>query len=183
MVKTCQVFDIDGIRITETKSVTDARGTFIKFHPFGGLESSLDSVALSINPTTGTVRGLHFQVEPFAEEKLITCIQGSIYDVVVDLRPKSRTFGKWASFELSAINALQVYLPKGIAHGFQTLAPNSIIHYSLSSTFAPEYSHAIDPFGDLGIGWPLEVNLVSERDVRGISLASAGEKYADSLKS
>jgi len=182
-VKTYQVSEIDGIRISKVNGVTDARGTFIKFHPLGELESSLDSVALSINPTLGTVRGLHFQVEPFAEEKLITCIQGSIFDVVVDLRPKSSTFGKWTTFELSAANALQVYLPKGIAHGFQTLKANSIIHYSLTSTYAPEYSYAINPFGDLSIKWPIEVHVVSERDAGGISLVDAGQKYAESLKS
>jgi len=182
-VKTYQVSEIDGIRISKVKEVTDARGTFRKFHPLGELESSLDSVAFSINPTLGTVRGLHFQIEPFAEEKLITCIQGLIFDVVVDLRPKSSTFGKWTTFELSAANALQVYLPKGIAHGFQTLKANSIVHYSLTSTYAPEYSYAINPFGDLNIKWPSEVHMVSERDAGGISLVDAGQKYAESLKS
>lgn len=182
-MKIYQVPEIPGIRITEAKPVTDSRGTFIKFHPSRDLASSLGSVALSINPYPGTVRGLHFQVEPFAEEKLITCIQGSIFDVAVDLRPKSNTFGMWTTFELTAANALQVYLPKGIAHGFQTLVADSIIHYSLSSTYAPEYSYAINPFGDLGIKWPIEVHTVSERDVGGISLVEAGQKYAESLKS
>ena len=174
--------EMDGIRITEAKSITDARGTLLKFHPLRDFEGSFDSVALSINPNHGTVRGMHFQVEPFAEEKLVTCIQGSIFDVFVDLRPNSKTFGKWSSIELSAANALQAYLPKGIAHGFQTLMPNSIIYYSLTSTYAPEYSYSIDPFGDLGIEWPIEVHLVSERDAGGISLSSAGQKYADSIK-
>lgn len=177
-----RVAEIDGIRITQLKSVTDARGAFVKFHPLKDLESPLGSVALSINPNLGTVRGMHFQIEPFAEEKLVTCIQGSIFDVFVDLRPNSKTFGEWSSIELSAANALQAYLPKGIAHGFQTLMPNSIINYSLTSTYAPEYSYSIDPFGDLGIEWPIEVHLVSERDAGGISLSSAGEKYADSIK-
>ena len=174
--------EMDGIRITEAKSITDARGTLLKFHPLRDFKGSFDSVALSINPNHGTVRGMHFQVEPFAEEKLVMCIQGSIFDVFVDLRPNSKTFGKWSSIELSAANALQAYLPKGIAHGFQTLMPNSIIHYSLTSTYAPEYSYSIDPFGDLGIEWPIEVHLVSERDAGGISLSSAGKKYADSIK-
>ena len=181
-MKPNHVPEIDGVRITQVKSVTDARGAFVKFHPLREFESPLDSVALSINPNLGTVRGMHFQVEPFAEEKLVTCIQGLIFDVFVDLRPNSRTFSKWTSIELSAANALQAYLPKGIAHGFQTLMPNSIIHYSLSSTYAPECSYSIDPFGDLGIEWPIEVHLVSERDAGGISLSSAGQKYADSIK-
>ena len=126
---------------------------------------------------------LHFQVEPFAEEKLITCVQGIIFDVVVDLRPNSRTFGKWTSFELSAENALQAYLPKGVAHGFQTLMPDSIIHYSLSSTYSPEFSYAINPFGDIGIDWPITGNSVSQRDLDGISFLSAAQKYAESLNS
>lgn len=182
-MKVNQVSEIDGIRISSTKSVTDTRGTFVKFDPLRELESSLDSVALSFNPNLGTIRGLHFQVEPFAEEKLVTCVQGLIFDVVVDLRPNSRTFGKWTSFELSAANALQAFLPKGIAHGFQTLLPDSIIHYSLSSTYSPEFSYAIDPFGDLGIEWPLKTYALSERDAKGISVVTAGKKYAESLKS
>lgn len=181
-MSTNQVSEIDGVRITQAKSVSDSRGTFIKFHPLKEFENSLDSVALSFNPYLGTVRGLHFQAEPFAEEKLVACVQGSIFDVVVDLRPNSRTFGKWTSFELSAKNALQAYLPKGIAHGFQTLMPNSIIHYSLSLSYSPESSYAIDPFGDLGIDWPLKVISISERDSIGILFSVAAQKYAESLK-
>lgn len=177
------VSEIDGIRISKVKSVTDTRGTFIKFHPLIELENSLNSVALSFNPNVGTIRGLHFQVAPFAEEKLLTCVQGSIFDVAVDLRLSSKTFGKWASIELSATNALQVYLPIGVAHGFQTLMPDSIIHYSLTSTYTPQSSYTINPFGDLGIDWPVKQYSISDRDRDGISLSSAVQKYAESLKS
>ena len=179
---TNRIPEIDGVRITQTKSVSDTRGTFIKFHPSQEFEDTLDSVALSFNPKSGTIRGLHFQVEPFAEEKLVACIQGSIFDVIVDLRPSSRSFGKWSSFELSAANALQVYLPKGIAHGFQTLVPDSIIHYSLGTGFSPESSYSIDPFGDLAIDWPLKEISISEKDSRGESFAIAAQKYAESLE-
>jgi dTDP-4-dehydrorhamnose 3,5-epimerase len=178
-----KVSEIAGIRVSQVTSVTDGRGSFVKFHPPREFENSLDSVAFSINPNVGTIRGMHFQVEPFAEEKLVTCVQGSIFDVVVDLRPNSQTFGLWSSFELSATNSLQLYLPKGIAHGFQTLKPNSIIHYTLSSPYSPEFSFAIDPFSDLGIDWPIEASSISERDRGGISFLSAGKLYADSLKS
>jgi dTDP-4-dehydrorhamnose 3,5-epimerase len=125
------VDNFDGVMITKIKSFADARGTFYKFDPALEFKDSLNSVALSINPKVGTIRGLHFQVEPFGEEKLVTCVQGAILDVIIDLRPDSSTLGKWTTFELSAENTLQAYLPKGIAHGFQTLMPNSIIHYSL----------------------------------------------------
>lgn len=180
-MKTNQVSEIDGVRVSRIMSVSDTRGSFLKFHPLTEFQSSLDSVAVSFNPHLGTIRGLHFQVEPFAEEKLVACIQGSIFDVIVDLRPNSRTFGKWASVELSAANALQVYLPKGIAHGFQTLMPDSIIHYSLSSSYSSESSYAIEPFGDIGIDWPLKVLIISERDLGGVSLPFAAQKYAESL--
>lgn len=178
---TSRVTLIDGVRISQFKSVSDVRGTFIKLHPLRELGNSLDSVAISFNPNLGTIRGLHFQVEPFAEEKLVSCVQGGVFDVIVDLRPGSQTFGKWTSFELSAENALQAYLPKGIAHGFQTLLPNSIIHYGLSASHSLESSYSIDPFGDLGIDWPLKERSVSEKDAQGVSLAYAAEKYAESL--
>lgn len=178
-----QVSEIDGVRITQVNSFTDPRGTFIKFQPTLEFENSLDSVALSSNPKMGTIRGLHFQVEPFAEEKLVTCIQGAIFDVIVDLRPNSKTFAKWCSFELSADNGLQVYLPKGIAHGFQTLMPDSILHYSLSSAYSPVSSYSIAPFGDLDIEWPSKDFSISERDSNGVSIAVGVQKYADSLKS
>ena len=178
----CKVPEIEGIRVRKLESATDARGSFVKFQPSIEFESSLDSIAFSSNPQLGTIRGLHFQIEPFAEEKLVTCVQGIVFDVAVDLRPHSRTFGKWTSFELSALNSLQVYLPKGIAHGFQTLEANSIVHYALSSSYSPEFSFAVDPFGDLGIEWPLTVNSISDRDRGGISISDAGDKYAKSLE-
>ena len=182
MMASNRVSVIDGVRINQFKLTTDIRGTFIKLHPLVELGNSLDSVALSFNPNSGTIRGLHFQVEPFAEEKLISCVQGSVFDVIVDLRPSSQTFGKWTSFELSTENALQAFLPKGIAHGFQTLVPDSIIHYGLGASYSAESSYSIDPFGDLGIDWPLKDFSISEKDVRGVSLSFAAQKYAESLK-
>ena len=103
--------------------------------------------------------------------------------MVIDLRPKSKTFGKWTSFELSAENALQAYLPKGIAHGFQTLMPNTIVHYGLSSEYSPESSYVIDSFGDRNIDWPIKDHSISERDTAGIAFSSAAQKYSDSIKS
>jgi len=177
-----RVSEISGVKLAQIEVSDDDRGSFIKFQPTLRLENKLDSVAISFNPKAGTVRGLHFQVEPFAEEKLISCVRGSIFDVIVDLRPNSLTFGKWTSIELSAKNSLQVYLPKGLAHGFQTLVPDSIVHYSISSSYSPESSYAIDPFGDLGINWPLATLSISTRDTHGVQLSVAAEKYASSLK-
>jgi len=177
-----QVGEISGVKILQTFTATDTRGSFSKIQPHEEFKGQLDSVAFSVNPMIGTIRGMHFQIEPFAEEKLITCIQGSIFDVIVDLRPQSLTYGKWASFELSATNSLQLYLPKGVAHGFQTLVPDSIIHYCLSSPYSHESSFAIDPLGDLEIPWPIKKFIVSERDANGLSSSEAGQKYSLSLE-
>lgn len=177
-----RVAEIGGIRINQIQSASDNRGSFFKFHPLDEIDNPLDSVALSFNTNTGTVRGLHFQVDPFAEEKLITCIQGSIFDVIVDLRPGSITFGKWTSFDLNGVNLSQLYLPKGIAHGFQTLAPNSIVHYCLTAKYEPNSSYVIDPFGDLDISWPMDTISVSDRDKNGLTFSNAAEKYAASIE-
>lgn len=173
-----QVANIEGVRINSIQFASDFRGSFSKFHPLNEIEDRLDSVAISFNPIIGTIRGLHFQVEPFAEEKLITCIQGSIYDVIVDLRPSSETFGKWTALDLNSTNGLQVYLPKGIAHGFQTLAPNSIVHYCLTAEYSPESSYVINPFGDLDIPWPRHTSNISKRDRNGMTFSNAARKYA-----
>ena len=180
-MKLNRVAEIDGVRVNPIKFASDIRGSFSKFHPLSEFEDPLDTVAISFNPTIGTVRCFHFQVDPFAEEKLVTCIQGSIFDVIVDLRPNSKTFGKWTSFDLNPTNLLQVYLPKGCAHGFQTLAPNSIVHYCLTAKYAPDSSYIINPFGDLNISWPIATNNVSERDKGGLTFSKAAQKFADAI--
>ena len=109
--------------------------------------------------------------------------KGSYLDVVVDLRKGSETFGKWAAFELNSTNLRRAFLPKGIAHGFQTLAPDTIVHYALSAPYTPASSFSIDPFGDINIGWPLKTKLISEKDAVGISLSFAAQVYARSIES
>ena len=173
--------DIEGVKLIQAFSSSDSRGLFIKLHPENFLHAKLDSVAVSINPKAGTIRGIHFQIEPFAEEKIVTCIQGSTFEVIIDIRPKSKSYAKIATFELSQENANQVYLPKGVAHGFQTLMPDTIVQYFLTSQYSPESSFSIHPFGDLGIEWPLKELSISEKDAQGVSLAYAAQKYAESL--
>jgi len=174
--------EIEGVRLTKSISASDSRGLFTKIQPLLYFQHGLDSVANSVNPKRGTIRGLHFQIEPFAEEKIVNCIQGSIFDVVVDIRPKSKTFGKWAAFELSVENQIQAFLPKGIAHGFQTLQSNSIIQYCLSVSYSAGSAFSIDPFGELQINWPLKEFLISDKDACGIPFETAAKKYAQSLK-
>ena len=175
--------EIEGVRVTKSKSVSDSRGTFIKIQPSLEFQDGLDSIVASINPKIGTIRGLHFQIAPYAEEKIVTCIQGSIFDVIVDIRPESKTFGNCATFELNAENGIQVYLPKGIAHGFQTLQHNTIIQYCLGATYSPEFAYSIDPFGELGINWPVKDFSISGKDAGGLSFADAAKKYAQSIES
>ena len=173
-----QNHDINGVRVIQINKHVDNRGNFFKFHPQQILEFDLDSVAISVNPLIGTIRGLHFQPEPYAEEKVITCLQGAIFDVTVDLRPQSKTFGEWRSLELNAGNSVQIYLPKGIAHGFQTLEPNTIVHYSISGSYSKNSASTIDPLGDLDIDWPLNEKHISKKDKLGISFQQAARKFA-----
>lgn len=176
------VTEIDGVRITKSVSTSDSRGSFIKAEPTKEFENTLGCIAISLNPNLGTLRGLHFQIEPFAEEKIVLCVQGSIFDVILDIRPQSKTFGRWATFDLSSANGLQLYLPKGIAHGFQTLEPNTIIQYCLTSSYSKEAAFSINPLCDLGINWPLKESLISDRDASGLLFSDAAKIYAQALK-
>jgi dTDP-4-dehydrorhamnose 3,5-epimerase len=180
-MNSCRVEIIDGVSLKPTKLVIDNRGTFLKIDPISSLNSPLTSVALSTTKDVGTVRGLHFQIEPFSEEKLISCVQGAAFDVLVDLRPNSITYGKWMGNEISANVPTQLYVPKGVAHGFQTLMPDTLIHYCLNSEFAPKSYFSISPFADLNVEWPLAAVNLSEKDMQGLTFEKAAKKYSDSL--
>jgi dTDP-4-dehydrorhamnose 3,5-epimerase len=114
----------------------------------------------------GVIRGLHFQIQPFAQGKLITCIQGAIFDVVVDIRPNSPTFGKWESVELSAENPRAWYVPEGFAHGFQALADASRILYKCTEEYSKEHEGGIlYSDSDLRVSWPLPSPILSKKDL------------------
>jgi dTDP-4-dehydrorhamnose 3,5-epimerase len=120
----------------------------------------------SLSAAAGTVRGLHFQAPPAAQAKLVRCGRGAIFDVAVDIRRGSPTYGRWAGYTLSAENGAQLYIPVGFAHGFATLEPDSEIIYKCSDYYAPETEGALrwdDP--DIGIAWPLSAPpVLSEKD-------------------
>ena len=120
----------------------------------------------SLSRDVGTLRGLHFQVPPHAQSKLVRCSQGAIFDVAVDIRRGSSTYGHWEGFELTAENGHQLYIPVGFAHGFITLEPDSEIVYKCSDYYAPETEGAIrwnDP--DIGINWPTNTApILSDKD-------------------
>ncbi len=109
----------------------------------------------SLSRQIGTVRGLHFQAPPVAQGKLIRCIAGAIFDVAVDIRKGSPSYGQWIALELNAENAVQFWIPEGFAHGFLTLRPDTVICYKITAPYAPEVDFGLawdDP--DIGIAWP-----------------------------
>ena len=122
---------------------------------------------MSMNPTKGTLRGMHYQLAPYEESKLVRCTRGAIYDVIVDLREESPTFGEWLGVELTAENCRQLYVPGGFAHGFLTLAENSDVAYQVSAKYAPGAERGLrwdDPA--IAIQWPAVPQLISDKDRR-----------------
>lgn len=132
-----------------------------------GLETSYPQHSISFSARKGTLRGMHYQREPRSEAKLVRCIRGAILDVIIDIRPDSPTYRRWQEFELSSANGRQLYIPKGFAHGFQTLSDDVEVSYLISTPYAPELATGIrhdDPA--FGITWPLAVTEISEKDLR-----------------
>ncbi|WP_137127527.1 dTDP-4-dehydrorhamnose 3,5-epimerase [Roseomonas sp. HF4] len=148
----------------------DVRGSFARTfctREFAaqGLETSFVQHSVSHSRLCGTVRGMHFQRAPHAEVKIVRCIRGAIRDVLVDLRPDSPTFGRWEGFDLTADNGRSLYVPKGVAHGFQTLEAETVVAYLISEFYVPEASYGVrhdDPA--FGIEWPLPPSAISEKD-------------------
>lgn len=116
---------------------------------------------IAFNNFAHTLRGMHFQKPPFCEEKIISCTSGAVYDVIIDLNRKSPTFGKWFGITLSAENQKSLYVPKGFAHGYQTLTDNASITYMVSQYYAPSYESGVRwNDASFGIEWPSQENLI-----------------------
>jgi dTDP-4-dehydrorhamnose 3,5-epimerase len=130
-----------------------------------GLPGGIVQSNISFNHRKGTLRGMHFQVAPKAQPKLVRATAGAIYDVIVDVRPGSPTYCQWFGVELSAENRKSLYVPAGFAHGFQTLADNTEVLYEMFEWYAPETARGVR-YDDaaFGIKWPLDVSVISERD-------------------
>ena len=167
--------EIKGLIVIEVEPFQDHRGKFYRVYCKNELKKieynkELVQINQSLTNKKGTIRGMHFQYPPKAETKIIKCLKGSIFDVVIDLRNKSPTFLKWHSENLTADNMKMLYLPEGFAHGFQTLEDNSELLYFHTESYSPDYESGIrydDP--KIGIKWPLEIVDISERD-RGFKL-------------
>lgn len=155
-----QEAELAGLLILTPTKHSDERGYFTEIYnkktllDFGFAEAFIQDNQ-AYNKSAATLRGLHYQTAPFAQDKLVRVIQGSIFDVVVDLRRESSTFGKWFGVKLSQDNSKQLLIPKGFAHGYLTLEPDTIVSYKTSNHYAPEYEAGIiwdDP--QININWP-----------------------------
>lgn len=170
------VSNLEGVKILDSSTSVDTRGSSTKLvNSFRslGLET-VDNLLLSRNTSTGTLRGLHFQKPPNSESKVVTCISGKVMDYLVDLRPDSSTFGKWSKNLLDATNPGILVIPKGIAHGYQTLEPNTTILYSIDVPHSAADQIVISFFDpDLSISLEFESSHISNRDLEGISMKEA----------
>lgn len=167
------IFKETGLRgafILELQKIEDERGFFARGFcqeefKKRGLDYNITQCNTSYNKNKGTLRGMHYQISPYEEAKLISCMKGSIYDVIIDLRKDSITYCKWISVELSADNYRMLYVPKGFAHGFQTLMDDSIVFYQMTEYYHPESARGIswdDP--RFKIKWPINKIIISARD-------------------
>jgi dTDP-4-dehydrorhamnose 3,5-epimerase len=154
----------------ELQPIADERGAFARrfcaetFRAHG-LESDLVQRSISFNLRAGTLRGMHFQAPPHLEAKVVRCTRGAVFDVMVDLRDGSGTYGQWHGEELTAENQLMLYIPKGFAHGFQTLVDDSEVDYEITPAYVPGADRGFrfdDP--SLDIRWPIPAVIMSDRD-------------------
>ncbi|MFO0948652.1 MAG: dTDP-4-dehydrorhamnose 3,5-epimerase [Planctomycetota bacterium] len=161
---------IAGVWLIEPVRFEDARGFFSRtwsraLFAERGLRTDLEQSSLSFNPHVGTLRGMHYQIKPNEEAKLVRCTRGAIYDVVVDLRPESPTYCGWTAAELTAENHRLFYIPEGCAHGLLTLAENTEVFYQIAGLYSPECYRGVrwnDPA--FKIRWPAEVRVIADRD-------------------
>ena len=154
----------------EPEKLEDDRGFFARTwcqQEFAeqGINSNLVQCNISFNKKRGTLRGMHLQLPPYAETKLVRCTKGAVYDVIIDLRADSETFLQWTAIELTADNCKALYVPKGFAHGFQTLEDNAEVFYQMSQFHAPGCARGFrwnDP--TFNIHWIEKVSVISQRD-------------------
>lgn len=161
---------IDGAFLVEPRGTGDARGSFARLwcrseFAAQGIVVGVEQASLSCNRHAGTLRGMHFARAPAAEGKLVRCQRGSAHDVLLDLRPQSPTYLKHVGVRLDASAHLAVWVPPGVAHGFQTLEDDTDIYYMMSEAYRPEFAAGVrynDPA--FGIEWPLSVTTIAPRD-------------------
>jgi dTDP-4-dehydrorhamnose 3,5-epimerase len=161
---------LKGAYIVGLEPLEDERGFFArsfcqKEFEQHGLNFRIVQCNLSYNKKKGTLRGMHYQAAPYEEAKLVSCIRGAIYDVIVDLRKHSSTYCQWFAVELTADNYKMLYVPIGFAHGFQTLEDNTIVYYQMSEFYYPEYARGVR-WNDnaFGIKLPIKESIIALKD-------------------
>jgi dTDP-4-dehydrorhamnose 3,5-epimerase len=163
---------LKGAFVIEIERLEDRRGFFARAWcqreaEANGLISRVVQTNISFNTKRGTLRGMHYQVAPSEQAKLVRCTRGAIYDVMIDLRPDSPTYMRWVGVELTAANYTMLYVPERFAHGFQTLEDHTEVTYQVSQFYAPESERGIR-YNDraFGVEWPLRVEVISDKDLR-----------------
>ena len=175
---------LDGILLIEPKIYSDDRGFFLENYEKNryksiGIKEEFVQDNHSLSLSVGTIRGLHFQAPPHAQGKLVRCGRGAIFDVAVDIRVGSQTYGEWVGYELSADNGYQLYIPVGFAHGFLTLQNNSEIVYKCTDYYAPE-TEGMLLWNDssIDINWPFKGNpILSDKDASASPLAGFASPF------
>jgi dTDP-4-dehydrorhamnose 3,5-epimerase len=183
MATTMQGLSIPDATLARTPVYKDVRGNFEVFwedldFATSGISFNPTSAHHSYNVKAGTIRAFHFQRPPYGQAKLVSCVSGRTWDLVLDLRPDSPTFRRWEAIELSAASGRAVYIPSGCAHGFATLEDNTTVAYLIEGDYRPDCAEVIrwdDPV--LGIRWPVSEPIVSDKDRRAPTL----EDYLRSL--
>ena len=159
------------IWLIEAEPISDSRGSFRRHFcqdefKQAGLQMNISQTNISENFNKHTLRGFHYQLRPHEEDKVLTCLEGSFYDVIVDLRPNSETFLKWIAFELIAGDNLSIYVPAGFANAFLTLSESTTVHYYMGDFFTPETYRGIrynDP--TFKVEWPHPPKVISDKDL------------------
>ena len=162
---------LKGAFTIEIEKRVDERGFFgrtwcKKEFEENGLTSDVVQTNISYNKSRGTLRGMHYQVEPYSESKTVRCVSGAIFDVIIDIRPKSPTYNQWLGVELSEKNGIMLFVPEGFAHGFLTLEDHTSVNYMVTAFYTPGAEAGIrfdDPA--FNIQWPFEPVIVSEKDL------------------
>jgi dTDP-4-dehydrorhamnose 3,5-epimerase len=167
-----ELLSLRGVKLLRSTRISDPRGYFAETYVHRdfvavNIEHSFIQDNEAMSRAAGTIRGLHFQVPPFAQTKLLRVVRGRILDVVVDLRRSSPTYGKHLTMELSEATGDQLLVPKGFAHGFCTLEPNSVVLYKVDNVYSPDHDRGVHwADASLGIKWPIAAAdaVLSERD-------------------
>lgn len=161
---------LKGAYIIELEPLEDERGFFArsfcqKEFEEHGLKFCIVQCNISYNKKKGTLRGMHYQVAPYEEAKLVSCIGGAVYDLIIDLRTNSPTYRQWFAVELTAENYKILYVPEGFAHGFQALEDNTTVFYQMSEFYHPECARGVRwDDAAFNIRWPIRKPIKSERD-------------------